>query len=134
MWTGIWVASATRRSRPARQRAAAGQDDALVHDVGDQLGRGLLDRVLDRVDDLLDGRLDRLADLVGATSTLRGRPVSRSRPRSVDALGVPLARVGRADRDLDVLGVRSPRNRLYSRAANVTMSWSISSPPIRIER
>ena len=30
--------------------------------------------------------------------------------------------------------VRSPRNRLYSRRANATMSWSISSPPIRIER
>ena len=49
-----------------QQRAAAGEDDALVHDVGDELGRGLLDRVLDRVDDLLDGRLDGLADLVGA--------------------------------------------------------------------
>src|SRR6478735_2079690 len=30
--------------------------------------------------------------------------------------------------------VRSPRNRLYSRRAKVTMSWSISSPPIRMLR
>ena len=30
--------------------------------------------------------------------------------------------------------VRSPRNRLYSRRANATMSWSISSPPMRIDR
>ena len=48
------------------QRAAAGEDDPLVHDVGDELGRRLLDRVLDGVDDLVDRRLDRLADLVGA--------------------------------------------------------------------
>ena len=48
------------------ERAATGEDDALVHDVGDELRRGLLDGVLDRVDDLLDGRLDGLADLVRA--------------------------------------------------------------------
>ena len=66
MWTGIWVASAMRRSRPGEQRAAAGEHDALVHDVGDELGRRLLDRVLDRLDDLRDRRLDRLADLVRA--------------------------------------------------------------------
>ena len=30
--------------------------------------------------------------------------------------------------------VRSPRKRLYSRRANGTMSWSISSPPIRMLR
>src|SRR3990172_6277488 len=30
--------------------------------------------------------------------------------------------------------VRSPRRRLYSRRAKLTMSWSISSPPIRMDR
>ena len=64
-----------------QQRATAGQDDALVHDVGDQLRRGLLDRVLDRVDDLLDGRLDGLADLVGADldASAAGRSAGRGR-------------------------------------------------------
>src|ERR1700694_50688 len=47
----------------AKQRAAAREIDALVHDVGDELGRSLLDGVLDRVDDLLDGRVERFADL-----------------------------------------------------------------------
>src|SRR5256885_15567097 len=42
------------RVEPPEKRAAAREVDALVHDVGDELGRGLLDRVLDRVDDLLD--------------------------------------------------------------------------------
>ena len=70
--------------QPGQQRAATGQHDPLVHDVGDQLRRRLLDRVLDRLHDLRDGRLDRLADLVGARPPrARGRPVSRSRPRRV---------------------------------------------------
>ena len=34
-----------------QQRAAAGEDDALLHDVGGQLGRGLVEGDLDRVDD-----------------------------------------------------------------------------------
>ena len=87
-----------------QQGAAAGQDDALVHDVGDELGRRLLDRVLDRVDDLLDGRLDRLADLVGADLDAARQAGQQVAAAERDALGVPLAGVGRADRDLDVLG------------------------------
>src|SRR5207244_10696971 len=47
-----------------QQGPSAGEDDALVHDVGDQLRRRLLDRLLDRVDDLLDGRLDGFANLL----------------------------------------------------------------------
>src|ERR1700694_5025824 len=37
----------------AEERAFASEVDALVHDVGDELGRGLFDGVLDRVEDLL---------------------------------------------------------------------------------
>ena len=86
-----------------QQRATAGQDDPLVHDVGDQLGRGLLDGVLDRVDDLLDRRLDRLADLVGTDLDAARQPGQQVAAAERDALGVPFARVGRADGDLDVL-------------------------------
>ncbi len=66
------------------ERAAAGEDDALVHDVGHELRWGLLDRVLDRVDDLLttDGSIASRT-WSAPTSTERGSPVSRSRPRSV---------------------------------------------------
>ena len=86
------------------QRAAAGQHDALVHDVGDELGRRLLDGVLDRVDDLRDRRLDRLADLVGADLDAARQAGQQVAAAERDALRVPLARVGRADGDLDVLG------------------------------
>ena len=86
------------------QRAATGEHDALVHDVGDELRRRLLDRVLDRVDDLVDGRLDRLADLVGADLDAARQPGQQVAAAEGDALRVPLARVGGADRDLDVLG------------------------------
>ena len=68
------------------------------------------------------------------TSTERGRPVSRSRPRRVTrwlshspGYADPIA-------ILMSSAVRSPRNRLYSRRAYLTMSMSISSPPMRIER
>ena len=38
----------------AEQRAAAGQHDALVDDVGGQFRRGVLQRDLDRLDDRAD--------------------------------------------------------------------------------
>ncbi len=92
--------------------AAAGEDDPLVHDVGDELGRGLLDRVLDRVHDLLDGRLDRLPDLVGADLDAARQAGEEVAAAEVDALGVPVARVARPDRDLDVLGSPLPEEQV----------------------
>jgi hypothetical protein len=86
-----------------QERPAAGHHDALVHDVGDQLGRRLLDRVLDRVDDLGDGRLDGLADLVGPDLDAARQAGQQVAPTEGDALGVPLPGIGRPDRDLDVL-------------------------------
>ena len=116
------------------QRAAAGEHDALVHDVGHQLGRRLLDGVLDRVDDLDDRRLDGLADLVGADLDAARKAGEQVAAAERDALGVPSPGYDEPIAILMSSDVRSPRNRLYSRRANVTMSWSISSPPIRIER
>ncbi len=54
------------RVESAQERAAAGQVDALVHDVRDQLRWRLLDGVLDGVDDLLDGRVERVLGQIGA--------------------------------------------------------------------
>ena len=45
--------------------ATAGQDDALLHDVGRQLGRRLVEGDLHGVDDGRDGLFDGLADLLG---------------------------------------------------------------------
>src|SRR5918994_614240 len=85
------------------QRTAAGQADALVHDVGGQLGRRLVERDLDGVDDGRDRLLDRLTDLVG-----RGDDRLRQAGHEVAAadLGVDLLqqRPGRAEGDLDLLG------------------------------
>src|SRR4029079_7769618 len=48
-----------------QERSAAGQDDAAVHDVGGELGRRLVQRGLDRVEDLTDGLVERAAHLLG---------------------------------------------------------------------
>ena len=68
------------------------------------------------------------------TSTERGSPVNRSRPRSVTRCASHSPGAADAIAILMSSAVRSPRSRLYSRRANWTMSSSISSPPIRIER
>src|SRR5579864_6551340 len=39
---------------PRQERAAAGENDAAVHDVRGKLGRRLVERRLDRLDDLRD--------------------------------------------------------------------------------
>ena len=88
-----------------KQRPAAGQHDALVHHVGDELRRRLLDRLLDRVDDLGDRRLEGLADLVAAdldAAREAGQQVPAAEgDRSLVGLVVG---IGRADGDLDLLG------------------------------
>src|ERR1700733_3789060 len=47
-----------------QKRAATGERDAAVHDVPGQLGRRLVERLLDRGDDVADRLLERLADLL----------------------------------------------------------------------
>src|SRR5206468_1825450 len=100
-WIG--TRSGDARVEAAQQRATAREVDALVHDVSDELGRRLLDRLLDRVDDLLDRRLDGLADL-------RARHLDRSRQASEEIATAEerrdlfIERVRGSDRDLDVLG------------------------------
>ena len=51
-----------------------------------------------------DRRLDRLADLVGADLDAARQAGQQVAAAERDALRVPVARIGRADRDLDVLG------------------------------
>src|SRR5207248_7199190 len=48
---------------PGDERAAAGEDDAAIHDVRRELGRRLVERGLDRLDDLRDRLVERAADL-----------------------------------------------------------------------
>src|SRR5204862_6002034 len=49
-----------------QEGAATGEDDATVHDVGRELGRGLVERRLDRVDDLGDRAVEGAAHLFAA--------------------------------------------------------------------
>src|SRR5690348_16169828 len=48
------------------ERAAACEDDAAVHDVRRELGRRLVERGLDRLDDLRDRLVESSSDLFGA--------------------------------------------------------------------
>ena len=86
-----------------QERAAAGQHDALLHDVRRQLGRRAVERDLDGVDDGRHRLVDGLADLLG-----RRHDGLRKAGHEVAAadLGVELLLelVGRPERDLDLLG------------------------------
>ena len=88
---------------PLQQRAAAGEHDAAIHDVRGELGRRLVERRLDRVDDLRDRLVERAADLLGADDhRLReaGQHVAAA-DLGLDLLG---HRVRGADLELDLLG------------------------------
>ena len=62
--TGRPVSSRSRRSRFFSSDAAAGQDDAAIEDVGRQLRRNALERVVHRLNDRADRLDQRLADLL----------------------------------------------------------------------
>src|SRR5713226_523892 len=52
--------------QPRQERASSGEDDAAVHDVGGELGRRLVERRLDRLDDLGDRLVERAPYLLRA--------------------------------------------------------------------
>ena len=76
---------------PAQQRAAAGEQDALLRDVGRQLRRRLLERRVDRGEDVGERRGDRGADLVA-----RELDLAREARRQVAARGPSCAGPSRA--------------------------------------
>src|ERR1019366_2045562 len=85
-----------------QQRATTGQDDALVHDVGDEFWRRLLDCVPDDVHDQLERRIDGLADLLAADLDAAGQAGQEVAAAEGHALVVPLAGAGGPEGDLDV--------------------------------
>src|SRR3974377_976486 len=88
-----------------QRRAAAGEHDAALGDVGAELGRGLLERLLDGADDRLQRLLQRLEDLVAVE-----REAARHALGEIASLDRQLAHllagIGGADLDLDALGGR----------------------------
>ena len=101
-WTGTSV-SRLRRSVEAPQHAtAADQVDAVDDEVLGQLGRGLAQAGHDRVDDRGDGLVDGAPDLLGRQHHRLGQAAHQL---PAPDLGPELlgGRVGRADRDLDLL-------------------------------
>jgi hypothetical protein len=77
----------------AEQRAAAGEHDALVDDVGGQFRRGVLERDLDRLDDGADRLGQALGDLPLADDELLGHAVHQV--AALDLHGHPVAVLGR---------------------------------------
>ena len=64
----------------AQQCAAAGQGDAVVDDVGAQLGRGALQSLLDGAGDLDQALQQSLTDILRVDDEFLGRPSTRLRP------------------------------------------------------
>src|SRR5919106_333337 len=87
-----------------QQRAAAGEHDALVHDVGHQLRRCLLDGLLDRVDNVRHRRFERLPDLVAADLDAARQPGQQVPAAEGHGAFCAGRRMCRPDRDLDLLG------------------------------
>src|SRR5919199_190744 len=88
---------------PLEQRAAAGHHDPAVHDVGRELRRRAVERLLDRVDDRLERLLERLPHLLAREHDGLGQ--ARYEVAAAD-LGLHLLaeRERRADLELDLLG------------------------------
>ena len=59
------VSCVSLASSPVEQRAAAGQIDAGIADIGGELGRHVGKRLPDAADDLLDRQRQGLGDVVG---------------------------------------------------------------------
>ncbi len=74
--------------QPLEQGAAAGQDDALVDDVGGELRRGILKRDPDALDDRPDRLAERLGDLALVDRDLLGNAVDEVAALEVDAEAV----------------------------------------------
>src|SRR5215218_902347 len=86
-----------------QQRAAAGEHDPAVHDVGGQLGRPAVERLLDRVDDLHERLLERGAHLLGGEHDGLGQAGDEVAAADL-GLDLLLERVRRPDLELDLLG------------------------------
>ena len=86
-----------------QQGAAAGQGDAPVDDVGAQLGRGALQRLLDGLGDLDQALQQSLPDVLRVDHDVLGQAVHQV--AALDLHGhLFFQLVGRADVDLDLLG------------------------------
>ena len=103
-WTGIWVASATRRSRPGSSAPPPAR--TMPWSMMSATSSGGVSSIVSLIVSTIccDRHLDRLADLVGADLDRARQAGQQVAAAERDALLVPLARVGGADRDLDVLG------------------------------
>src|SRR5207302_10987409 len=88
--------------KAAQQNAAASQEDAVARDVSSQLGRRLLERVLDRVDDFTQRARYRRPDLSATEADLRGQPREEVAAADLARL-LGHQRNGGSDRDLDRL-------------------------------
>ena len=98
------------------QRAPAGQHDALVDDIGGELGGGVLERDLDRLDDRAHRLGEAFGDLPFADHDLLRHAVHQVAPLDLHdpALAV-LRHAGGTDLLLDPLGAALADRRLWLR-------------------
>jgi X-X-X-Leu-X-X-Gly heptad repeat protein len=112
---------------PHQEGAAAGEGDSLFHDVGDELGRRLLDRGLDQLDDGADRLRDGVAQLDRRDlDRLRQAGQQVASPQRDPDLFVE--RVGGAGGDLGVLGRPLADDEVVIAPAYWMIASSISSP------
>src|SRR2546427_8657864 len=113
-------------------RAAAGQDDSLVHDVRGQL-RGVCSKATRTASMMLETVSESASRISSSEITsVLGMPYTRSRPLiSI----VSSSSSGNADPMLILISsaVRSPTRRLYLRLMYWMMSWSMRCPAMRTD-
>src|SRR4051812_4176890 len=97
---------------PAQERAAAGEDDPTLAEIGRELGRRSLEGVLDRADDPRDRLLHGAAHVVGAERHAAQQAGDEVAPRDLRVGQLLLDRPGRADGDLGRLGGLLPDQQL----------------------
>src|SRR5690606_30066038 len=89
-------------AQPAEHGASARHGDAVLHEVGGELGGGGLERPGDAVDDEGDGLLERLADLDGGDFRLARQAADQVAPAHLDLRILGQLRVGAGGADLDL--------------------------------
>ena len=99
--TGICVSSQALLEA-GQEGAAARQDDAAIHDVRGQLGRGLVQGRLDGVEDLADRLVEGAADLLGGDHDRLGEAGEHVAAAYL-GLDLLLELPGRADLELELL-------------------------------
>ena len=108
------VSCVSLTSSRSSKRAAAGQVDAGIADIGGELGRDIGKRLTDAADDLLDRQLQGLGMSSGSRVISAGKPRWRSRPLMWIGMRSPFdLAMAQPDSFLMASALVAPISRLY---------------------